>query len=90
MKDRPSIIVDIANEAVRAEETHRHFPVEHIRSLAILNEEALEVTRATLRLSREGDYLESLKELKDEVVQVGAVAVLWLERIHEEIDLNER
>lgn len=63
---------------------HRHFPVSDERRLAILNEEALEVTQVALGIGRvlDGEELAKAKAaLKAELTQLAAVCIRWLNRI---------
>lgn len=70
-----TILKLIESELERAEKKHPDFPLDKFRQLAIMQEEAGEVTKAVLH-----HYYENgpLQDIKDELVQTAAMCVRML------------
>lgn len=62
-------------ELKRAEKKHPDFPTDMFRQVAIMNEEAGEVTKAVLHYHYEGG---SLKDVKEELIQTAAMCMRML------------
>ena len=70
----------IKAELTRAEEIHPNYPQNIFMQLAIMQEEAGEVTKATL------DYMSGkhgIQELKDELIQTAAMCVRMLNNLEQ-------
>ena len=68
----------IEAELRRAEKKHPNYPTDIFKQLAIMQEEAGEVTKAVLQYTVEGGSIESVKE---ELVQTAAMCVRMLEAL---------
>jgi len=66
---------EIQQELERAEKNHPNFPKDMFQQLAIMQEEAGEVTKAVLHYHYEGGTLEDVRE---ELVQTAAMCVRML------------
>lgn len=73
--DRLKKYAPIDKELKRAEKKHPDFPEDMFRQVAIINEEAGEVTKAVLHYHYEGG---SLKDLKEELIQTAAMCMRML------------
>jgi len=62
-------------ELKRAEKKHPDFPTDMFRQVAIMNEEAGEVTKAVLHYHYEGG---SLKDVREELIQTAAMCMRML------------
>lgn len=80
--DRLSKYMPIDVELKRAEELHPNYPTDIFEQVAIMNEEAGEVTRAVLQYKREGGSIDSVKE---ELVQTAAMCMRMLNAISNNI-----
>ncbi len=79
--DRLQKYAPIDTELQRAKAKHPAYPPNIFEQLAIMNEEAGEVTKAVLHYKREGG---SLQDVKDELVQTAAMCVRMLEALANE------
>lgn len=70
----------IERELCRAQKKHPDFPADMFRQLAIMQEEAGEVTKAVLHYHYEGGSLEHIKE---ELVQTAAMCMRMLLAIND-------
>lgn len=77
--DRLQKYTEIDKEYIRAENKHPDFPNDIFIQLAIMQEEAGEVTKAVLHYSYEGG---SLQDIKDELIQTAAMCVRMLESLN--------
>jgi len=68
-------------ELTRAEKKHPDFPSDMFRQVAIMNEEAGEVTKAVLHYHYEGG---SLADVKEEIVQTAAMCMRMLSALENE------
>lgn len=71
--------MDIGDELVWAEKKHPNFPDDMFMQLAIIQEEAGEVTKAVLHYHFEKG---SLEDVRDELIQTGAMCVRMLKSIN--------
>ena len=65
-------------ELRRAEKKHPNYPTDMFRQVAIMNEEAGEVTKAVLHYHYENG---SLQDVKDELIQTAAMCMRMLNAI---------
>lgn len=79
--DRLKKYAPIEAELQRAKKKHPDFPTDMFRQLAIMNEEAGEVTKAVLHYHYEGG---SKKDIEEELMQTAAMCMRMLEQLHEE------
>lgn len=70
----------IGAEKLRAEKVHPYWPKDIVHAVSIMNEEAGESIRAALNHVYHG---ESIQEVKDELIQTGAMVVRCLEHLEE-------
>ena len=68
-------------ELMKAKAKHPAWPPDLFEQVAIMNEEAGEVTKAVLHYKREGG---SLQNVKDELVQTAAMCMRMLEALTNE------
>ena len=73
------IVIDI--ELKRAEKKHPNFPADMFRQVAIMNEEAGEVTKAVLHYHYENGGLENIKK---ELIQTAAMCVRMLDALKDQ------
>lgn len=76
--DKPTEWNEINAELKRAEQKHPNFPTDMFRQLAIMQEEAGEVTRAVLHYHYEGGTLDHVKE---ELIQTAAMCLRMLKNL---------
>ena len=76
--DRLQKYAPIDAELKRAKEKHPDYPQNIFEQVAIMNEEAGEVTKAVLHYKREGG---SLQDVKDELIQTAAMCMRMLEAL---------
>ena len=76
--ERLSKYTPIDRELIRAEKLHPKYPSDMFRQVAILNEEAGEVTKAVLHYHYEGG---SLDDVRDELIQTGAMVMRMLKNL---------
>lgn len=76
--DRLKKYSDIDAELVRAKMKHPEWPTDMFRQLAIMNEEAGEVTKAVLHYHYEQG---SLEDVKSELIQTAAMCMRMLENL---------
>jgi NTP pyrophosphatase (non-canonical NTP hydrolase) len=74
------VVADIIKEYCRACDAHVNFPFDVVRAAAIVSEEAGELVKAANNID-EYDCPEYRQNLDDEAVQVGAMAIRFLENI---------
>ena len=79
--DRLQKYAPIEAELKRAEKKHPNFPKDMFKQLAIMNEEAGEVTKAVLHYHYEGG---SVEDVKEELIQTAAMCMRMLDNL--EID----
>jgi hypothetical protein len=90
MELNATVMSRVCAEIERARSKHREFPGNNnpVRSAGIICEEAGEAMKDALDVTREGnnpsrrDYLRIA--LRTEIVQVAAMAILWLEMMENE------
>ena len=78
MLDRLSKYAEIDTELTRAEKIHPKFPTDMFQQLAIMQEEAGEVTKAVLDYHNEKDTIEHVKE---ELIQTAAMCMRMLKNL---------
>lgn len=76
--DRLLKYAEIDSELIKAKKKHPHFPDDMFKQLAILQEEAGEVTKAVMHLHYEGG---SVEDVKMELIQTAAMCVRMLENL---------
>ena len=76
--DRLQKFNPIDAELKRAKEKHPEFPADIFRQLAIMQEEAGEVTKAVLHYHYEGG---SLDHIREELIQTAAMCMRMLENL---------
>lgn len=82
----PDVFMQITREIQRARSIHKPLPVgDVVRSAALLAEEAGEVVKAALDLTRmqpddRAGRMLKLYQLRSEVVHAAAVAAMWLDQ----------
>ena len=79
-KDRLMQFKPVLDELTRAEKKHPEWPEDMFRQVAIMNEEAGEVTKAVLHLHYENGSIEKVKE---ELVQTAAMCMRILKNLPE-------
>ncbi len=70
--------VPIETELIKAKKKHPNYPEDMFRQLAIMQEEAGEVTKAVLHYHYEGG---SLEDIKTELIQTAAMCMRMLENL---------
>ena len=80
-EDRLSIYEPIDKELKRAEKIHPSWPEDLLHQVAIMNEEAGEVTKAVLHYHYEKG---SLREIREELIQTAAMCVRMLNNLPKE------
>ena len=80
----PGILSELMHEVARAEKLHGYIPNDCIRATVILTEEVGEVAEAALTLTRPaGPYGNNdIEHLREELIQVAAVAIRMVEAIN--------
>lgn len=76
--DRLQKYAKIDSELIRAEKKHPNYPKDMFRQLAIMQEEAGEVTKAVLHYHYENGTLEHVRE---ELIQTAAMCVRMLQNL---------
>jgi NTP pyrophosphatase (non-canonical NTP hydrolase) len=86
-------VLGITKEIIRAESIHGEFTRDHVRAFIHLVEEVGEVSKElaeVMTAPRMGkEYDDARKCMREELVQVVAVGIMWMDRIDEE-RRNER
>jgi NTP pyrophosphatase (non-canonical NTP hydrolase) len=72
---------EVQQELERAEKKHPNFPVDMFRQLAIMNEEAGEVTKAVLHYHYEGG---TLYDIREELIQTAAMCMRMIASLPKE------
>lgn len=83
----PRILSDLIHEVVRAEKIHGHLPTDYCRAQTIASEELGEVAEATLEITRWDrtvHFEERRAHLREEWVQLAAVAIRAIENLDKE------
>ncbi len=76
--DRLQKYNQIDREIIRAKNKHPNFPNDMFQQLAIMQEEAGEVTKAVMHYHFEGG---KLQDVKDELIQTAAMCMRMLENL---------
>lgn len=80
------LMVDILNELTRAEKKHPDWPKDLLHAVAVVNEEAGELTRATLQMIYEGGVS---NEIYKEGIQTAAMCIRFLYHMIEKRSANK-
>jgi NTP pyrophosphatase (non-canonical NTP hydrolase) len=73
-------------ELIRAQKIHPNYPADMFRQVAILNEEAGEVTKAVLQYHYDGG---SLENIRTELIQTAAMCMRMLDGLKNEQPTKE-
>lgn len=76
--DRLSKYSDVDHELCRAKKLHQNYPTDMFQQLAIMQEEAGEVTKAVLDYS---DGKDTIEHIREELIQTAAMCLRMLENL---------